>query len=81
MNLTSDKAKEVVGRPKLVLVVASFRAVCFREEEKERNTVGRFLVTWIGRGESCTPSQMTQTQPLPDVDDAGGRSTDLNADA
>ena len=42
MNLTSDKAKEVVGRPKLVLVVASLRAVCFREEEKERNTVGRF---------------------------------------
>jgi hypothetical protein len=48
VNLTSDKAKQpgyknrVVGRPKLVLVVASLRGLelfCFRREKKrERNS-------------------------------------------
>ena len=76
VNLTSDKAKEepgyknrVVGRPKLLLVVSSLRAVFVlgggkREREK---TVGRFHVTWIGRGEACsrshTDADAESTQP------------------
>ena len=76
MNLTSDKAKEepgyknrVVGRPKLLLVVSSLRAVFVlggekREREREK-TVGRFHV--IGRGEACsrshTDADAESTQP------------------